>query len=341
MAIAAPPPPPPASAAPALKLEMANGTNIKFGLLVQPQFQVAGTTAGSGYAENLFVRRTRILIGGSVMGIFDYFFDTDFPNIGQASAVPANAMAMTPASTTKATPGLNVQDIFVTWKAAGDAFKVDIGYMLPPQSHNALQGAGTLYGWDYYAFSFLHGNGFGQNALSPVGRDTGLQIRGLVAGGMLEYRLGAFQGIRSLAVAGGDPASSNMPRFAARVQLNLMDAEPGFFYAGTYLGKKKIVSVGASFDYQKNPVSGSSFDDAYHTFDVDAFVDMPLGEGVLTVQDDFVGWHGGTMIPGLPKWTETIEAGYNITSAMISPIVRYERRWGGTAMVNGMPFLRQ
>ena len=43
------------------------------------------------------------------------------------------------------------------------------------------------------------------------------------------------------------------------------------------------------------------------------------------------------MIPGLPKWTETIEAGYNITAAMISPIVRYERRWGGTTVVNGMP----
>jgi hypothetical protein len=273
------------------------------------------------------------------MGLFDYFFDTDYPNIGLATPVPANMMAMTAASTTKTTPGMNVQDIFVTWKALGDAFKVDVGYMLPPQSHNALQGAGTLYGWDYYAFSFLHGNGFAQNAVSPVGRDTGLQLRGLVAGGLLEYRVGAFQGIRSTA-AGSDPTSSNMPRFAARVQVNLMDAEPGFFYAGTYLGKKKIVSLGASFDYQKNPASGSSFDDAYHTFDVDAFVDLPLGPGVLTVQDDFVGWHGGTMITGLPKWTQTIEAGYNITDLMISPIVRYERRWGGVgtgAMPTDLP----
>ena len=42
------------------------------------------------------------------------------------------------------------------------------------------------------------------------------------------------------------------------------------------------------------------------------------------------------MIAGLPKWTETIEAGYNITDLMISPIVRYERRWGGSVGAGAM-----
>jgi len=339
MAIA---PPPPKPAAPSqLKLETPNGNSIRFGLLVQPAYQVQNSTSTAlgGYSENFFIRRTRILIGGSVMGAFDYFFDTEFANIGLANNV-APAMMGGPNTTTKTTPGMNIQDIFVTWKSLGDAFKIDVGYMLPPLSHNAVQGATTLYGWDYFAYTFAHNGtaapfGFGQTGTNPVGRDTGLQLRGLVIGGMLEYRLGAFQGIRN--DQGTEQGSSNMPRLVGRLQLNLMDAEPGFFYAGSYLGKKKIVSVGASYDYQKNPSSGSSFSQSYHTFSVDGFVDMPVGPGVLTAQVDYTNWNGGTMITGLPKNTIGSEAGYTIAEVKVSPIVRYERRWGGNNAAGTAP----
>ena len=54
----------------------------------------------------------------------------------------------------KNTPGMNIQDAFATAKPFGDVFKVDAGYMLPPLAHNAIQGAGTLYSWDYFANSF-------------------------------------------------------------------------------------------------------------------------------------------------------------------------------------------
>ena len=49
---------------------------------------------------------------------------------------------------------MNIQDAFATAKPFGDVFKIDAGYMLPPLSHNAIQGAGTLYSWDYFANSF-------------------------------------------------------------------------------------------------------------------------------------------------------------------------------------------
>lgn len=350
-----PPPPPlvmapvaaPPAAPPSLKIEVPNGTNIRLGVLFQPAYQVAGSVSRSGYSEDFFIRRTRILVGGSIMGAFDYFLDTDFANLGlsaNSAGTTTDAMGMTAAmdNTRKMIPGMNIQDAFVTWKSLGDPFKVDVGYMLPPLSHNAVQGATTLYGWDYFAFTFLHNAGFSQNgaatAANPalagvvagtlsVGRDVGVQARGLVGGGKLEYRVGAFQGIRSVTNA-SDPTSSNAPRVAARLQLNLLDAETGFFYSGSYLGKKKIASIGASFDYQKAPTS-SSFDDAYRTWDVDAFVDMPAGPGVFTFQGDYIGYHGGLLIPGLPKNTIGSEVGYLVGDFNISPIARYERRWGG------------
>src|SRR5204863_5577503 len=112
----------------------------------------------------------------------------------------------------------------------------------------------------------------------------------------------------------------------------LMDAESGFFYSGTYLGKKKIVSLGASFDYQKDPTAGASSSTDYRAFDVDAFVDLPLGPGVLTAQVDYLNLHGG-WVAGLPKAALMAEAGYTISDIKLSPIVRFEQRFANTDLM--------
>jgi len=314
-------PPPPVAAAPAgppsLKLEDAKGNTIKVGLLFQPQFQAASSNnaALGGYSDNLFIRRTRILLGGTLFGAFDYFLDTDFPNLFIANLTAPNAAAMPPVAGTavKNGPGMYIQDAFITWKPMGDVFKVDAGFMLPPMAHNALQGAGTLYGWDYYAYSFRHNESF-NSTVAPVGRDLGVQLRGLVVGGHLEYRAGLFQGLRDVQTA-TDVGSRNFFRATARVQVNFLDPEPGFFYAGTYLGKKSIASIGGSFDIQ----------DKYKYFAGDGIADLPAGPGVFTAQVNFARWDGGTFITSLPKQTAIMgEVGYNIAAAQISPIVRYE-----------------
>jgi len=302
---------PPASTP--LKIESGNGNSLKIGLLLQPQFQMgnARNAALSGWSENVFLRRTRILIGGTLLGgLVDYFVETDSPNLFLAS--PATD-AMGNATTLKTGAGMFIQDAFLTLKPFGDLAKLDVGYMLPPMTHNALQGAGTLYGWDYFANSFRHSDVFGAGA-APVGRDAGLQVRGLVLGNMLEYRVGLFQGLRKPATA-TEVAARNFLRFTGRVQLNLFDPETGFFYAGTYFGSKKVVSFGASFDVQ-----GS-----YKNFGVDGFADLPLGPGVLTAQAALSYWDGGSDVPALPKFlAEIVEAGYLLPDLRISPIVRFE-----------------
>jgi len=148
----------PAAQAP-LKIETPNKSTIKFGLLFQPQFQMLqGNPGVDSAAYNLYIRRTRILVGGTLFGVLDYFLDTDFPNLFLANNA-AGAM-MTPADELKATPGMNIQDAFITYKPLGDMLKIDAGYMLPPLAHNAVQGATTLYSWDYFAYTFQSGNSF-------------------------------------------------------------------------------------------------------------------------------------------------------------------------------------
>ena len=74
-------------------------------------------------------------------------------------------------------------------------------------------------------------------------------------------------------------------RTTMRAQLNFFDAEAGYFNLSTYLGKKKTVGFGISFDAQdevQDATAGGAGD--YEYYSVDAFVDWPLGPGYLTAE---------------------------------------------------------
>jgi hypothetical protein len=229
----------------------------------------------------------------------EFFFDTDSPNIGRHTNVAPSS-------------GMVVQDAFGTWKPM-DEFKLDVGMMLIPFTHNSVQGATTLYGLDYFAGSFTQSGGIGNSA----GRDVGAQARGLVIG-HLEYRLGLFTGNRAAGTPMAPRSRAEM-RIAARVQYNLFDPETAFFYAGTYAGAKKVVSFGAGVDHQDN----------YTAFAVDGFVDLPVGPDVLTAQVAFMRFTNSdpvwVALPGGPDQSDIVaELGYRLSALKISPIVRFE-----------------
>ena len=267
----------------------------------------------NGVSQNLFVRRVRFLASATLFKNVELFFDTDYADLFKGAQDTG----------TKNTPGMYVQDAFGTFKAIDDALKIDMGYMLPPSTHNADQGAGTLYGVDYFSNSFRNSNAFNSSG-NPIGRDAGVQLRGLVLDNHLEYRAGLFQGRRNAEAMDGKVGARNFFRFAARIQANVLDAETGFFYAGTYLGTKKVLSFGATVDVQ----------DDYIHWGGDGFADLPLGPGVLTAQVNVAHYDGKNFLlnamgmPALAKQTSLMgEAGYLIDAINLSPIVRFEKQW--------------
>jgi hypothetical protein len=287
-----------------VKIAGVNAT-ARVGFLLQPAFESVSAPAGfENWTHNLYLRRARLMLGLTLGDEFELFAETDSANLGKGG-------------TGIGTPAQLLQDAFMTWKPM-DEFKVDLGMFLVPFLHNSVQGATTLYGLEYFRYSFQQSGAFGNLA----GRDTGIQLRGLIAK-HLEYRVAATQGKRTPA-APPKVAGRNEPRLLARLQYNLLDAETGYFYAGTYGGTKKVVSIGAGIDHQ----------DDYTAFGADLFIDMPLGVDVLTAQVDFVmldgktwlaGAAGPPMVPGVPKQTDLMgEVGYRIGAAKLSPIVRYE-----------------
>ncbi len=287
----APPVPPPSATAPipsvsGLKIVIPNAT-IRLGIFLQPQFESAQIPTANGYANNLYLRRARFVAGGTLFDNVEWFLETDSPNLFKGATGPATGPAL------KATSTMVIQDLFGTYKVLGDMLKIDAGYTLPAASHNALQSAFTLFGWDYFAYTFQNNLAFGA-VTNPVGRDLGVQARGLVLDGHIEYRVGIWQGQRNAAVGtAGPPAvivdqsARNFFRTAARLQINIFDPETGYFYGGTYLGAKKILSLGGSYDFESD----------YKAYSADGFLDLPLGPGVITGQVDYSHWDPGTVSP--------------------------------------------
>ena len=314
----APPPPeaaPPAPTAPTqLKIELPNGNSIRFGLLWQLQYEAKGNPANKDLSHNIFLRRFALLVGGTVLHDFEYFWDSDFADLLKSQGEDGF----------KNGPGISTKDAFVTYKGLGDEFKIEGGLLMPALSHNVLQGGASLYSWDFFFNTFRHAGAFGSTG-NTYGRDLGLQLRGLVAEGLLEYRAGIFQGKRGAPVAGPppEPGSKNFFRLTGRLQLNLLDPETGFFYAGSYLGTKKILSFGAFVDFQPGVDDG----DAYYSWGVDGFLDLPIGEDGITAQVNLVDRNGGDLID-LPQQTFVGgELGYRIGSVDLSPIARLEHRF--------------
>ncbi|HEX9161354.1 MAG TPA: hypothetical protein VF980_06565, partial [Thermoanaerobaculia bacterium] len=195
--------------------------SLKFGLLAQGWADSAQNAAPAvGYANNLFLRRIRFLVGGQINPNLSFFFDTDNPNDGKA---PKNLGA-----------GFITQDAFVEWKPTGNnAFILDAGLMLPPLCRNCLESAATILSLDYGSFSFTESG----PTQSVVGRDTGFLAKGYLAGGKFEYRGGIFQGARQT-------GSRNSLRETARLSYNPWETESGYTYPGVYLGNKKVLQFG-------------------------------------------------------------------------------------------------
>ena len=276
-------------------IKVSDDVNLKFGVLGQFQGDWLEDPGTDDTTRNLFIRRIRLLFGGQVAKNVTFFVETDSVNLGKTIAGGKNVPAT-----------VVVQDAYGEFKAH-DALAIDAGLMFIPFSRNSIQSAASLLPIDYGAYTFAQSG----PTQSSVGRDTGFQARGYFLGNRLEYRIGAFQGSR-------DTRSHRDFRYAGRAQYELLETEgTGFFYTGTYLGRKKVLAVGGGFDTQ----------DDYEAYDGDVFFDYPAGPGAVTAQFAFNRFDGGTTFAGLPKQNVALfELGYLLRELKLTPVFQFTRR---------------
>jgi hypothetical protein len=280
-----------ASAQVAIKVN--DNINFKLGALVQSWGDAAQDSTTGAYAKNLFLRRMRFIVGGQISPNISFFFETDNPNLGKAPKALGS--------------GFITQDAFIEWKPVSNAFILDGGLMLPPLCRNCLESAATLLSLDYGTFSFLEG----APTQSSVGRDTGFQAKGYLAGGHFEYRAGVFQGFRGA-------GSRNGFRTTGRAQYDVWDTETGYVYPGLYHGNKKILAFGVGGDHQQN----------YKAYSADAFLSRPLAnKDTINGELTLLRFNGGVTLPTLlPQNDATLQAGYYLAASKVMPWGRYERQ---------------
>jgi hypothetical protein len=276
-------------------------SSIAFGILAQGQAERIRTTKGDLNSQDLFLRRFRLMAGGKITDKLSFFLETDSPNLGKGTAAG-----------TKVDTSMYLQDAVFTYTFRPQ-FQIDAGMLLIAQSHNSVQSAATLLPIDYGPYTFVTSDATN----SRIGRDYGIQARGYLFNNHLEYRAGVFQGSRA-AISTMHLGTENNFRYSGRVAWYPFEPETGFFYTGTTLGTKKILSIGAAFDHQTK----------YNERSVDIFYDQPVhnGDGI-TLQGGCTYLDGGTTYPLLHReYIWLAEAGYYNKQTKMGPFMQLSNR---------------
>ncbi len=290
-------------------LKISDTAFLRFGALVQPQADWmeqanASNTDTIGYQQNLFIRRARLYFAGRVNKEVYFYFCTENASLGKGKT-GSSALGS----------GFQLLDFFGEWRIA-DFFILDGGMMRVPYAREALKAAPSQLTLDTSAYNYLQSAATGSTGGN---RDTGFMIRGYFLDRRLEYRAGAFQGVRLT-------GSHNAFRYSGRLQYSFLDKEdmlaPGSVYSlsypGSYLGDKKVLAVGTAFDTQMD----------YNYYSGDVYASIPTGKsGAIESTLQYQYLSGGKTFTTLPTQnTLMIEGGYYIKAVKIAPLARYEQR---------------
>ncbi|HSH30314.1 MAG TPA: selenite/tellurite reduction operon porin ExtI [Thiohalobacter sp.] len=125
---------------------------------------------------------------------------------------------------------------------------------------------------------------------TPFGgtRDTGVAMWGNLADAQFQYRVMVSDGRE------GDEVVEDSPRLTARAHWTFWDPEYDYGYRGTYLGTRKVLTIGAAYDMQ-NDVAYADYtnrDDArdYEAWTVDAFMEYPTAQGTVTASAAYMDY---------------------------------------------------
>lgn len=279
---------------------------IKFG--IQGQFwgdwnQDPGT---GNYSQNLYLRRARILVGGSIGDDVTFFFETDDPKLG-----------LTPKALGT---GFLIQDAFVEWKAS-NALRLSGGLMLVPFSRNALQSTLSYYTLDISPITTVNNTATQSSAL----RDAGFQASGFFLKDKLQYRLGAFQGER-------DSNAKNSLRTAGYIQYDFFDTETAYTFIGTGLGKKKILAIDGGFDKQSS----------YRSYSGNVAADLPVRRGdEIGGQFQYLHYDGRQKFTSIPDQNDfLVEAAYYLHDFKTQPFAKAEKQSFAAAVNNAKDITR-
>ena len=222
-------------------------TWLKVGAGVRTSYSTVENAApnGGSWSNDFNIDNARLYFNGQGHKYIKFEFNTDINN-AQRFQDPTYP---TPGSYDEA-GDMRILDAIAKFEFH-DLFNVWVGRFLPPSDRANLSGPFFQNNWD---FPFVQ---TGQPNIFQ-GRDDGVAIWGQWGGGAVKYQVGAFEGVNgaipgsteTLPILGANPSDDLM--LTARVTVNLLDPEPGYYNQSTYYGDKDILAIGAAVMDQNN-----------------------------------------------------------------------------------------
>ncbi len=291
---------------------------IKVGMRVQAWYQYMEDGKGDDNDKALndfMVRRAYFYIKGQATEKVGFFAHLAADRIGQDGLdKPSVGLGS----------GFAVRDAWVNYKFS-DAFTFQIGRMYIPFTR--FFGTESTFGLLTLELPFSQGGVRGAPFFtSKVGRDDGVVLWGNPFDGKIQYRFGVSEGVENNV----ENPDDNL-RFTGRVSVNLLEPEKGWYNKGNYLGKKKVLSIGAGYDYQPDLILGGIEDQNNKAWTTDIFFDHPVGKGAVTAELSYVNLKNSTQKLGFSRLVQGgdaqiyyIQAGYLFPGCKIQPYLRYE-----------------
>jgi len=281
------------------KMEINEQTKGEIGIWMQASYQWVedGKINGDKYEDlnDFMIRRAYMYLKGDVTQYVSFFTHLASDKIGMekptGGSLDNSGMGLG--------SGVAWRDLWITLNLH-EAFKIQMGRMYVPLTRN--YGTTSTKCMLTADLPFLQGGSRGGIFYAQkVGRDDGLTLWGNPFGGLLQYRFMISEGVED------DANPEDNLRFVGRLSLSLLEPETSWFNKGTYLGKKKVLSLGFGMDSQDDLTLGGSENQDNTVWTVDAFFDYPVGEGAVTVEAAYIDIDNCTQ--GKPNFYHDLEAG--------------------------------
>ncbi|MDD2898721.1 MAG: selenite/tellurite reduction operon porin ExtI [Desulfuromonadaceae bacterium] len=289
------------------------------------QFQMTVRDIGSGTnnentTSNFNFRRNRLALMGAYGDMFSLYVQTEFTedaNVGTLKVADANQGT-----------SFQMLDAVMRFKF-DDALKVNVGKFKYNFSRENLEACENPLTLDRSLFI---------RAPYVTTRDMGVAVWGNAFQDIFQYRLDVMEGRKAVS---GDAAPDSSFRTSLRAHVTLLDPEKEYGYKGTYMGKKKVLTVGAAYQFEPNVAYSNTVTKTggkdYKAWTVDAFFEYPLSTiGTATVSGAYAKYDLDKAYQGANPDAGTIDlngekngyymkAGYMLPNLPLQFFARYEK----------------
>lgn len=281
---------------------------FELGMRLQGWYQSVGEE-NSPHINDFMLRRVYLYIEGQVYRNVTFYTHLAGDRIGQdGTDTPGSGLGT----------GFSVRDAWIAYSPFNE-LKIQAGRMYIPFTRAfGTESTFTLLTLDVpIAQGGVRSKGFFP---SNVGRDDGVTVWGNLSKGLVQYRVGVFDGQQ------GSQNPEKHPRTSARISINPLDPEEKWFNKGNYLGTKKVLSLGVGFDMQKDLKWADRPAANYSAWTTDLFFDHPIKSSAVTFEWAYTGIKNSQELGDAKTWYA--QGGWLAPSFAkafrLQPFVKYE-----------------